>query len=160
MKNMERDRFLSREAQMSMEIEDLQRELNKQKLILNQTSMAKLADTVSQRIHNILSNNLFSSIEKFSTLRTNCGREICLFVSKIKSSTVIGSRRPDQLSLIAKCNVSRFSEIVSRIHKLFSARASVLAAAGNLPSAGSSSESFQNGLDVEAREALLSFILR
>ena len=46
MKNMERDRFLSREAQMSMAIEDLHRELNKQKLILNQTSMAKLADTV------------------------------------------------------------------------------------------------------------------
>lgn len=41
-----------------------------------------------------------------------------------------------------------------------SARASVLAAAGNLPSAGSSSESFQNGLDLEAKEALLSFILR
>lgn len=47
MKNMERERFLSKEAQMSMEIEDLQRELNKQRLILNGTSMAKLADTVS-----------------------------------------------------------------------------------------------------------------
>lgn len=128
MKNMERDRFLSREAQMSMEIEDLQRELNKQKLILNQTSMAKLADTFDRKVLH-LENEL---------------RERDMLICK--QNQIINSHRKSPTGSVIT-------------HRKMQPRASVLAAAGNLPSAGSSSESFQNGLDVEAREALLSFIL-
>uniref|UniRef100_A0A8R1HX58 GRIP domain-containing protein n=1 Tax=Caenorhabditis japonica TaxID=281687 RepID=A0A8R1HX58_CAEJA len=128
MKNMERDRFLSREAQMSMEIEDLQRELNKQKLILNQTSMAKLADTFDRKVLH-LENEL---------------RERDMLICK--QNQIINSNRKSPTGSIAT-------------QRKMQSRASVLAAAGNFPSAGSSSESFQNGLDVEAKEALLSFIL-
>ncbi|CAD6190522.1 unnamed protein product [Caenorhabditis auriculariae] len=49
-KNDDKETFLANEAQMSLEIEDLQRELNKQKLILNSTSVAKIADTFERRI--------------------------------------------------------------------------------------------------------------
>ncbi|CAI2357723.1 unnamed protein product [Caenorhabditis sp. 36 PRJEB53466] len=128
MKNMERDRFLSKEAQMSMEIEDLQRELNKQKLILNQTSMAKLADTFDRKVLH-LENEL---------------RERDMLICK--QNQIINSHRK-----------SPTGSVITQ--RKMQPRASVLAAAGNLPSAGSSSESFQNGLDIEAREALLSFIL-
>ncbi|EFP04985.1 hypothetical protein CRE_03231 [Caenorhabditis remanei] len=128
MKNMERDRFLSREAQMSMEIEDLQRELNKQKLILNQTSMAKLADTFDRKVLH-LENEL---------------RERDMLICK--QNQIINSHRKSPTGSVIT-------------HRKMQPRASVLAAAGNLPSAGSSSESFQNGLDVEAKDALLTFIL-
>ncbi|CAL2049183.1 unnamed protein product [Caenorhabditis brenneri] len=128
MKNMERDRFLQREAQMSMEIEDLQRELNKQRLILNQTSMAKLADTFDRKVLH-LENEL---------------RERDMLICK--QNQIINSHRKSPTGSVIT-------------HRKMQPRASVLAAAGNLPSAGSSSESFQNGLDADAKEALLSFIL-
>ncbi|ULT80357.1 hypothetical protein L3Y34_010731 [Caenorhabditis briggsae] len=129
MKNMERDRFLSREAQMSMEIEDLQRELNKQKLILNQTSMAKLADTFDRKVLH-LENEL---------------RERDMLICK--QNQIINSHRKSPTG----------SVMTSR---KMQPRASVLAASGNSPSAGSSSESFQQGLDAESKEALFNFIMR
>ncbi|UMM39667.1 hypothetical protein L5515_016615 [Caenorhabditis briggsae] len=128
MKNMERDRFLSREAQMSMEIEDLQRELNKQKLILNQTSMAKLADTFDRKVLH-LENEL---------------RERDMLICK--QNQIINSHRKSPTG----------SVMTSR---KMQPRASVLAASGNSPSAGSSSESFQQGLDAESKEALFNFIM-
>ncbi|PIC16119.1 hypothetical protein B9Z55_022834 [Caenorhabditis nigoni] len=128
MKNMERDRFLSREAQMSMEIEDLQRELNKQKLILNQTSMAKLADTFDRKVLH-LENEL---------------RERDMLICK--QNQIINSHRKSPTGSVMTT-------------RKMQPRASVLAASGNSPSAGSSSESFQQGLDAESKEALFNFIM-
>lgn len=127
-KNQERDKFLSREAQMSMEIEDLQRELNKQRLILNHTSVAKLADTFDRRVLH-LENEL---------------RERDMLICK--QNQIINNHRKSPTGS------------VSTTRKM-QPRTSVLAASGNMPSAGSSSESFQHGLDTEAKDALVSFIL-
>ncbi|CAB3399168.1 unnamed protein product [Caenorhabditis bovis] len=118
MKNEERERFLAKEAQMSLEMEDLQRELNKQKMILSNTSMAKMIDSFERKILKL----------------ENDVRERDIIICKQNQS--------------ARDQVNPVNRITPHYLVL-----------GELPSAGSSSESFQNGLDHNAKEAIFSYLI-
>ncbi|CAI5454693.1 unnamed protein product [Caenorhabditis angaria] len=123
-KNQENERFLAGKAQLSVEIEDLQRELNKQKMILNNTSMSKLADAFEKKIV-VLENDV---------------RERDMLICK--QNQLINSQRKSPTGIKKPFGGSRAAALAAEI-----------------PSAGSSSESFQHGLDQEAKDTIMSFIL-